>query len=72
MKLLALSLAVSSAVVAAQDDFNIFQHIGASGQWFPGEEVTGISSDIPTGCKVDLAGKNASYSTTDECHAKFT
>ncbi|KAI4675637.1 uncharacterized protein J4E88_007671 [Alternaria novae-zelandiae] len=55
MKLLALSLAASSAAVAAQDNFNVFQHIGGNGQWFPGEEVTGISSDIPTGCKVDLA-----------------
>jgi hypothetical protein len=65
MKLLAVSFAVSSAAVAAQDDFNIFQHIGGNGQWFPGEEVTGISSEIPAGCKVDLAGENSLVSITE-------
>ncbi|CAN9292924.1 unnamed protein product [Alternaria alternata] len=55
MRLLVVSLAISSTAVAAQDNFNIFQHIGGNGQWFPGEETTGISSEIPTGCKVDLA-----------------
>ncbi|KAG9377058.1 Acid phosphatase PHO12 [Pyrenophora tritici-repentis] len=58
MRFLLVSLAVSSAAVAAQDDFNIFQHLGGNGQWLPGEELTGISSEVPTGCKVDLAGKN--------------
>jgi len=57
MRFLVVSLAVSSAAVAAQDDFNIFQHLGGNGQWLPGEELTGISSDVPTGCTVDLAGK---------------
>jgi len=57
MRFLVVSLAVSSAAVAAQDDFHIFQHLGGNGQWLPGEELTGISSDVPAGCKVDLAGK---------------
>ncbi|KAE8829320.1 hypothetical protein HRS9122_09135 [Pyrenophora teres f. teres] len=55
MRFLVVSLAVSSAALAAQDDFNIFQHIGGNGQWLPGEELTGISSEVPVGCKVDLA-----------------
>jgi enolase len=67
MKLLAVSLAFGNAAVAAQD-FNIFQHIGGNGQWFPGEEITGISSEIPTGCKVDLAGKKLYSSDRAEPH----
>ncbi|KAJ5020277.1 histidine phosphatase superfamily [Bipolaris maydis] len=55
MKLLALALAASSTAAAAQQDFNIFQHIGGNAQWYPGEETTGISSEVPEGCKVDLA-----------------
>ncbi|RMZ67995.1 histidine acid phosphatase [Pyrenophora seminiperda CCB06] len=46
---------MSLVVVAAQEDFNIFQHLGGNGQWLPGEELTGISSEVPVGCKVDLA-----------------
>jgi hypothetical protein len=34
MKLLATSLAIVSGVAA--QDFNIFQHIGANAQWYPG------------------------------------
>lgn len=56
MKLLALALAASSTAAAAQQDFNIFQHIGGNAQWYPGEETTGISSEVPERCKVDLAG----------------
>ena len=58
MRFFAVSLAVSSAAVAAQEDFNVFQHLGGNGQWLPGEELTGISSEVPAGCKVDLAGKS--------------
>ncbi|OAK97314.1 phosphoglycerate mutase-like protein [Phaeosphaeriaceae sp. SRC1lsM3a] len=49
-------VAAAAAVggVAAQD-FNILQHVGGNGQWFPGPEVTGISSDVPAGCKVELS-----------------
>lgn len=59
MKLLALALAASSTAAAAQQDFSIFQHIGGNAQWYPGEETTGISSEVPEGCKVDLAGNVA-------------
>lgn len=59
MKLLALAIAASSTAAVAQQDFNIFQHIGGNGQWYPGEERTGISSEVPAGCKVDLAGTAA-------------
>ncbi|EOA83139.1 hypothetical protein ACJQWK_00301 [Exserohilum turcicum] len=55
MRLLALALTATSAALAAHGDFNVFQHIGASGQWFPGEQTTAISSEVPVGCKVDLA-----------------
>ncbi|KAI8941967.1 hypothetical protein NX059_000077 [Plenodomus lindquistii] len=50
--LLAASLAAGT--VAGQD-FNVLQHLGGNGQWLPGPEITGISSDVPSGCKVDLA-----------------
>jgi hypothetical protein len=32
-KLLAVAAAVSGAIA---DDFNILQHVGGNGQWFPG------------------------------------
>ncbi|KAF2677199.1 phosphoglycerate mutase-like protein [Lentithecium fluviatile CBS 122367] len=38
----------------ASDSFNVLQHLGGNGQWFPGPDITGISSDVPAGCKVDL------------------
>ncbi|CAO2651363.1 Nn.00g039330.m01.CDS01 [Neocucurbitaria sp. VM-36] len=52
VKLLTASLAIT-AVTA--DGFNVLQHLGGNAQWLPGPEVTGISSDVPAGCKVDLA-----------------
>ncbi|KAF1942857.1 acid phosphatase PHO12 precursor [Clathrospora elynae] len=52
VKLLAASLTVASVTA---DDFNVLQHLGGNGQWLPGPEVTGISSDVPQGCKVELA-----------------
>ncbi|KAF1830149.1 phosphoglycerate mutase-like protein [Decorospora gaudefroyi] len=53
VKLLAASLATTG--IAAQEDFNVLQHLGGNGQWFPAPDVTGISSHVPAGCKVDLA-----------------
>jgi acid phosphatase len=55
--LLATALALTATVtpVAADGDFNVFQHLGGNGQWLHGPEVTGISSDVPKGCKVELA-----------------
>jgi acid phosphatase len=65
--------AATGAVVAAADNFNILQHVGGNGQWFPGSpvpcyshlsptcsqlagpQVTGISPDVPAGCKVELS-----------------
>ncbi|KAJ4983638.1 histidine acid phosphatase [Stagonosporopsis vannaccii] len=47
--------AVSIITSVAADDFNILRHVGGNGQWFPGPEVTGISSEVPEGCQVDLA-----------------
>ncbi|KAF2845550.1 acid phosphatase-like protein [Plenodomus tracheiphilus IPT5] len=47
--LLAASLAVTGAAGS------VLQHLGGNAQWLPGPEVTAISSDIPSGCKVDLA-----------------
>lgn len=29
--------------------------LGANGQWFPGPDVNGISSDVPDGCTVEQA-----------------
>lgn len=49
---LAASLAVTSV---AADNFNILQHLGGNAQWLPGPEVTNISSNVPSGCKVELA-----------------
>ena len=57
MKLFTLAIAASSTAAVVQQDFNIFQHIGGNSQWYPSEEVTDISSEVPDGCKVDLAGK---------------
>ncbi|KAF2030734.1 acid phosphatase-like protein [Setomelanomma holmii] len=51
IKLVVAAITVGSV---AGDDFNILRHVGGNGQWFPGEEVTGISSDVPSGCKVDM------------------
>ncbi|KAJ4314141.1 hypothetical protein N0V94_006600 [Neodidymelliopsis sp. IMI 364377] len=49
-------LAAASAIGAiSADKFNILQHVGGNGQWFPGPEVTGISSEVPAGCTVELA-----------------
>jgi acid phosphatase len=56
--LLATALALTATVTpvaAADGDFNVLQHLGGNGQWLPGPEVTGISSDVPEGCKVELA-----------------
>ncbi|KAJ8116174.1 hypothetical protein OPT61_g2329 [Boeremia exigua] len=47
--------AISAITTAVADDFNILRHIGGNGQWFPGPEVTGISSEVPEGCNIDLA-----------------
>ncbi|KAL5115349.1 hypothetical protein ACEQ8H_006725 [Pleosporales sp. CAS-2024a] len=49
-------LAAAGAIgrVAAQG-FNVLQHVGGNGQWFPGPHVTGVSSDVPAGCQVELA-----------------
>ncbi|KAF3036863.1 hypothetical protein E8E11_001625 [Didymella keratinophila] len=56
MKAFTAAIVAASAISAAvADDFNILQHVGGNGQWFPGPEVTGISSDVPAGCKVELA-----------------
>ncbi|CAI6336199.1 unnamed protein product [Periconia digitata] len=43
------------ATGAVSQDFNVLQHLGGNGQWFPGPEVTGISSTTPPGCTVELA-----------------
>ncbi|KAF1847653.1 acid phosphatase PHO12 precursor [Cucurbitaria berberidis CBS 394.84] len=51
IKLLTASLAITGV---AADNFNVLQHLGGNAQWFPGPEVTGIASDVPSGCKVDL------------------
>jgi acid phosphatase len=56
--LLAAALALTAAVTpaaAADGDFNVLQHLGGNAQWLPGPEVTGISSDVPEGCTVELA-----------------
>ncbi|KAJ4303471.1 hypothetical protein N0V90_002366 [Kalmusia sp. IMI 367209] len=50
-----LFVVVAAAAHVAADRFNVLQHLGGNGQWFPGPEVTGISSDVPEGCKVDQA-----------------
>ncbi|KAH7076148.1 histidine phosphatase superfamily [Paraphoma chrysanthemicola] len=50
-----LLVAAATITVAAGDDFNILRHVGGNGQWFPGPEVTGISSEVPAGCRVDMA-----------------
>ncbi|KAK7179531.1 hypothetical protein DPSP01_011965 [Paraphaeosphaeria sporulosa] len=50
-----LLVAASAVAHATADDFNVLQHLGGNGQWFPGPEVTGISSEVPEGCKVDLS-----------------
>ncbi|KAH8702887.1 histidine phosphatase superfamily [Phaeosphaeriaceae sp. PMI808] len=50
-----VAAAVAIRGVVAADDFNILQHVGGNGQWFPGPEVTGISSNVPSGCTVELA-----------------
>ncbi|KAF1927276.1 acid phosphatase PHO12 precursor [Didymella exigua CBS 183.55] len=56
MKAFTAAIAAASAISAVTaDDFNILQHVGGNGQWFPGPEVTGISSEVPAGCKVELA-----------------
>ncbi|KAJ4334528.1 hypothetical protein N0V95_009139 [Ascochyta clinopodiicola] len=47
--------AVSAITTVVADDFNVLQHVGGNGQWFAGPEVTGISSEVPAGCKVELA-----------------
>ncbi|PSN74696.1 acid phosphatase PHO12 precursor [Corynespora cassiicola Philippines] len=50
-----LVAAVAATGVAAQDEFNVLQHLGGNAQWLPGPEVTGISSDVPAGCNIDMA-----------------
>ncbi|KAJ4369394.1 hypothetical protein N0V86_009226 [Didymella sp. IMI 355093] len=56
MKAFIAAIAAASAISAVvADDFDILQHLGGNGQWFPGPEVTGISSEVPAGCKVELA-----------------
>ncbi|KAH4180082.1 hypothetical protein HBI46_188270 [Parastagonospora nodorum] len=49
-------LAAAGAIggVVAQD-FNVLRQVGGNGQWFPGPQVTGISPDVPQGCKVELS-----------------
>ncbi|KAF2728213.1 acid phosphatase PHO12 precursor [Polyplosphaeria fusca] len=51
-ELLAVVLAAHSV---AAHDFDVLRHLGGNGQWFRGPEVTGISSETPSGCTVDLA-----------------
>ncbi|KAF2243137.1 phosphoglycerate mutase-like protein [Trematosphaeria pertusa] len=51
IKLLIAALGVSGAAA----DFNVLRHLGGNGQWFPGPEVTGISSEVPSGCTVEQA-----------------
>ncbi|PVH96612.1 phosphoglycerate mutase-like protein [Periconia macrospinosa] len=48
--------AVALVTGAASQQFDILRHVGGNGQWFPGPEVTGISSETPEGCTVELAG----------------
>jgi hypothetical protein len=31
--------AVSAITTVAADDFNILQHVGGNGQWFPGKKI---------------------------------
>ncbi|KAF2131239.1 phosphoglycerate mutase-like protein [Dothidotthia symphoricarpi CBS 119687] len=52
VKLLVAVFAVGSVT---GEDFNILHHLGGNGQWFPGPEVTGLSSEVPAGCQVDMA-----------------
>ncbi|KAJ4347154.1 uncharacterized protein N0V89_011092 [Didymosphaeria variabile] len=54
-RVLRLLVAATAVAHVTADDFNVLQHLGGNGQWFPGPEVTGISSEVPEGCKVDLA-----------------
>lgn len=55
IRLASLVGASLAATGVAAADFNILQHLGGNAQWLPGPEVTGISSDVPLGCTVDLA-----------------
>ncbi|KAF1979613.1 acid phosphatase PHO12 precursor [Bimuria novae-zelandiae CBS 107.79] len=54
-RMLRLLLATATVAHVAAEDFNVLQHLGGNGPLLPGPEVTGISSDVPEGCKVDLA-----------------
>ncbi|KAF2112758.1 histidine phosphatase superfamily [Lophiotrema nucula] len=50
-----LLLCLTAIGAAARDDFNVLHHLGGNGQWFQGPAITGISSDVPSGCTIDQA-----------------
>ncbi|KAF2465693.1 acid phosphatase PHO12 precursor [Lindgomyces ingoldianus] len=41
--------------LATRNDFNVLKHLGGSSPWFSGPELTGISSEVPSGCVIDQA-----------------
>ncbi|KAF2187343.1 acid phosphatase PHO12 precursor [Zopfia rhizophila CBS 207.26] len=41
--------------VATGNGFNVLHHLAGNSPWFSGPEVTGISSEVPAECTVDMA-----------------